>query len=231
MNQPPGQWQIKQHELKQKLVLESPKNFDPKHIVGIDIALHNGTNTGVCTGVLLSYPDGKLIDQEIQEITITEQYVPGYLAFREVEFYIDVYRALQNRHTDLADHVVMTDGNGLLHPNNFGLACHLGVLLDVPTIGCGKSLHQYEHLVYNSKSLRAEMDLVKTNEMEILDKDGNKCGIAIRTNINPIYISQGHLVSLQDSIVITKALLKYREPEPVRLADRLSREYLRQHPI
>jgi len=212
------------------LKLDSDTNLtnNLKYIIGIDISLRKDTNDGVCTAVLLSYPQTIHMDTISTNITIIEPYIAGYLAFREVEFYVNIYHELKKKHPYLnKNHVIMTDGNGILHPKGFGLASHLGVLLDIPTIGCGKNLHQYDGLKYNRKEIRTIMDSKNLNELEIEAKDGTIHGIAIRTNIKPIYISQGHMISLEDSINITKSVLIKREPEPTRLADRLSREYLR----
>ena len=228
-----NKWKIEQDKLKLRVRvrLQGSEALNPKYVIGLDISLYKGTDDGVCTGVLMSYPDLCLIDQETHVISITEPYVAGYLAFREVAHYVSVYNDLQARHPDKCNDLIITDGNGILHPNGFGLACHLGVLLDIPVIGCGKGLHQYLKLRHSQKQVREIMDKEQLNELEIKEKDDTICGYALRgSNLNPIYVSPGHNVSLDDCLRISRALLKVREPEPTRIADRLSREYLRTHP-
>jgi endonuclease V len=234
---PPLKWKQEQTRLRAKLMLTHPgqTNFDPDYIIGIDISLHKGTDIGVCTGILYRVSDMTHLDTETCDVEVTEPYFAGYLAFREVDFYAYVYHNLINRHPEIQtdDLVVMTDGNGLLHPFGFGLACHLGVLLNVPTIGIGKNLHQYEDLQYNRKDLKAKMVTDSLSEMDILSKDGSFVGYAIKgpSNTNPIFLSQGHLVTADDVLRITKSVLFKREPEPIRLADRVSREHLRNNPL
>ena len=240
---PPVEWITEQNSLKGRLDLDVPDGLHVDYIVGIDISLTKGSEHGVCTGVLISFPDLELIDQITQEVTVSEVLTPyfaGYLAFREVPHYLAIHQALAAKHPGKCDQLIMTDGNGILHPNGFGLASHLGVLLDIPTIGCGKALHQYSKLQYNKKELRALMDATdeRCTEMEVREtavkkearsEAGKLVGYALRgDNVNPIYVSQGHLISASDCLRISRATMKVREPEPTRLADRISREYLRQ---
>jgi len=228
---PPAHWVVEQVALKEKLQLGKFEH-EPKYIVGLDISMYKGTQNGVCTGVVLSLPDLTLIDQESQVITIIEPYIAGYLAFREVAHYISVYKELEKRHPDKCKDIIMTDGNGILHPHGFGLACHLGVLLDVPTVGCGKALHEYWELEYNQKDLRETMDKENLQEMEIKEKNGHVCGWAIRgSNLNPIYVSPGYKTDTDVCLQIAKTVMKTREPEPTRLADRISREFIRLNPL
>ena len=227
-------WRTEQQKLRTKLRLSHPHiaHFDPDYIIGIDISLHKGTDKGVCTGILYRISDMKHIDTETRDVEMTSPYIAGYLAFREVGFYAHVYHNLISRHPEIHDNdlVVMTDGNGILHPFGFGLASHLGVLIDVPTIGIGKNLHQYEDLALNRRDIKERMNVKGLFEMDIRCKDGVLVGYALKgpDNTNPIYVSQGHLVTAEDVLRITKSVLVKCEPEPIRLADRISRSCLRE---
>jgi deoxyinosine 3'endonuclease (endonuclease V) len=237
MSQPPAEWKTEQRKLRAKLQLSHPNltNFDPDYIIGIDISLHKGTNVGVCTGILYHIYDSEHIDTETCDVVITQPYFAGYLAFREVAFYANVYHNLIKRHPEIHKDnlVVMTDGNGILHPFGFGLASHLGVLIDTYTIGIGKNLHQYEDLECNHRELKAKMESDSLSEMDIRSNDGSLVGYAVKgpNNTNPIFLSQGHMVTAYDVLRITKLVLYKREPEPIRLADRVSREHLRNNPL
>lgn len=220
-------WHREQLRLRGLLELR-PLEKPVQHIIGMDIQLKNGTDVGVCTGVILTYPRMTLVDHITMPIIITEPYIPGFLAFREIDHYLNVYELLSNKHPDKCRDLIMTDGNGILHPVGFGLASHLGVLLNVPTIGCGKNLHQLSDLSVDKHSIRGKMDKDNLSEYPIVAHDGTQYGYAMRKkNKNPVYLSPGHLVSFDDVLNIGHATLLYREPEPVRIADRLSREFMR----
>ena len=113
--------------------------------------------------------------------------------------------------------LILCDGQGLAHPRRFGLACHLGVLLDMPTIGVAKSLFIGKH-----ETIPAE----KGSWTPLIDQD-ETIGIVLRsrTNVKPIYVSIGHKISLPTAREYTmKCLTKYRLPETTRWADKLSRK-------
>jgi deoxyinosine 3'endonuclease (endonuclease V) len=228
-----SKWKIEQQELKTSLILDVPDGLECRleFIIGMDISLTKDTDHGVCTAVLLSYPKMQLLDTVTQPITITEPYIAGYLAFREVNHYEKVFRSLQSKHPTKVNKfkcVIITDGNGILHPFGFGLACHLGILIDMPTFGCGKNLHQYEELTYTKKEIKERMSQENLNQISITDKANNIHGYAVRgTNDNPVYVSQGHMISQKDMLDIVRHTLLMRVPEPIRLADIMSRQHIR----
>lgn len=203
----------------------------------MDISLVKGTNEGVCTAVLLSYPDMTMIDSVTVSVNITEPYVAGFLAFREHPHYLEALRRLQLAHPTKVcrtGSVIIVDGNGVLHPNRCGLASHLGVAANMPTIGCGKNLHQYEALARTKAEIKEDIRKQRLTchtmiNVPITDCVGEVHGYAICSQdvINPVYISRGYMVSESDCLEIIGKALIHREPEPVRLADRLSRDYLR----
>ncbi|XP_010430782.2 PREDICTED: endonuclease V-like [Camelina sativa] len=129
-------------------------------------------------------------------------------------------------------HSIMVDGNGILHPREFGLACHLGVLSHLPTIGVGKNLHHVDGL--NQSEVRLQL---KENEYEqvitLVGNSGFTWGVVrfrpTLSSLKPIYISVGHRISLDSAVEIVKMTCNYRVPEPIRQADMRSRAYLQKH--
>jgi deoxyinosine 3'endonuclease (endonuclease V) len=123
--------------------------------------------------------------------------------------------------------VIFVDGNGVLHPRKCGLACHLGVKLNVPTIGIGKSLYEIDGLT----TIKVKQCLREGSSSSLLlcGNSGTVWGAAFQAtpNIsNPIYISVGHRISLTTAIMLTRQCCRYRIPEPIRQADRISRATL-----
>lgn len=134
-------------------------------------------------------------------------YIPTYLSFRELPNYVELVKM-----SDIEVDVFMVDGNGILHPENIGLASHLGVIIDEPTIGVAKS----------KLCGRLANDIGNgSNASAIVDKNNNKIGYALLStdNVsNPIYVSPGHKIGVERSLDIVKKLCSYKIPKPVRKA-------------
>ena len=161
--------------------------------------------------VVLSYPDLHLVEHHVLEAPVTFPYIPGLLAFREVPLLTLAFERLE--HTP---DLVLVDGHGYSHPRRFGIASHLGLLLDLPTIGVAKSRLTGEHAppgpaAGDTAELRDGPELI---------------GLVLRTRdaVAPVYVSVGHRISLQAAAAWTLRLCRgYRLPEPIRLADKLSK--------
>ena len=186
--------------------------FDiPKIIAGIDVALPQRGSLTRAAVVLLTYPDLNLIETAIAAIPTQFPYIPGFLSFREIPAILKAIESLQNQ-PDL----IFCDGQGLAHPRRFGIACHLGVLLDKPTIGVAKSRLIGTH---------AAVPLEK-GEWVPLWNHQERLGAVLRsrTKVKPLYISPGHRISIETAMdYVQKTLTRYRLPEPTRLADKLSK--------
>ena len=159
---------------------------------------------------MLSYPELELIEQAIARIPTAFPYVPGYLSFREIPAILAALPQLT-----ITPDLILCDGQGLAHPRRFGLACHLGVLLDLPTIGVAKSKFIGEH---------QEIPPEKGSWKPLLDRD-ETIGVVLRsrTKVKPIYVSVGHKISLPKAIdYVMGCLTKYRLPETTRWADKLA---------
>ncbi|MFZ0392140.1 MAG: deoxyribonuclease V [Calditrichia bacterium] len=158
--------------------------------------------------VLLGFPDLQLKEIYRDEFKAEFPYIPGYLSFREAPAVLSLFRQLP-RPPD----VLLCDGHGFAHPRRFGLASHLGLFLNIPTIGCAKSV-----LVGECK----EPEQQKGSVSPLIDK-GEQIGLTLRTRsgVKPVYISVGHRINLSQAADIVLACSpKYRIPEPIRQAHR-----------
>ncbi|MFY3740238.1 MAG: deoxyribonuclease V [Candidatus Nitrosomirales archaeon] len=176
-----------------------------KHICGVDIS-YRGNKAFSCA-VVIERKSLAVIESAYHESTVESPYIPGLLFLRESEPILAVLDKLHDY--DL----LMVDGHGMLHPRKFGIACYIGVKIDRPTIGVGKSL--------------LCGTVVQKNNSQMVQLDGKKLGIVVKTNSKPIYVSIGHKVSLKTASKIVKEVTKYRIPEPLRLADINARKMAR----
>jgi len=194
-----------QNNLREKVVV-SPINKDIHHIGGTAVTFNTTNNTIHAALSVLSYPDMTLVEQRGVSQEIRFDYISGLLAFREGAPLMSLFRK-----TDQDMDVVLFHSHGQAHPRKFGLASHLGVLLDVPSIGVSNKIlvGHHEHL---SEEQYSESHIVYDNE---------RIGAALRSkeNTKPIYISVGHKADLSSSTELIKKLVKkYRLPEPIRLS-------------
>jgi deoxyribonuclease V len=181
-----------------------------KYVAGVDIGFEDNYATSKAAVVVLTYPELELVEQAIARIPTAFPYVPGYLSFREIPAILEVLPQLK-----ITPDLILCDGQGLAHPRRLGLACHLGVLLDIPTIGVAKSLLIGQH---------ESVPLEKGSWKPLMDKD-ETIGVALRsrTKVKPIYVSIGHKISLPTAIdYVMGCLTKYRLPETTRWADKLA---------
>jgi deoxyribonuclease V len=176
-------------------------------VAGVDIAvLEKGRRAPARAAVVvLSYPGLELLEQSVVETEVTFPYVPGLLSFREVPVLLEPLSRV--RKPDL----LLVDGQGFAHPRRFGLACHLGLILDVPAVGCAKSRLCGEH---------AEPEWAAGSQAPLLD-GGEVIGAVLRTRdgVNPVYVSAGHRIGLaQAAEWVLRCCRGLRLPEPTRLA-------------
>ena len=160
-------------------------------------------------------------------------YVSSFLGFREVDLYVELIQRME-RQVGFRPDVVLVDGNGVLHERQAGSASHLGVVANIPTIGVSKKYYTYIPTLPSAQELDHLWTLALSHGEDcVVLKDSTRVyGVAMRANESssrPIFVSVGHKVSLSKAIDIVKKVGgKYRIPEPIRLADILTRKILRQ---
>jgi endonuclease V len=170
-----------------------------------------------------------LVYSASQQRTVEIDYAPTYLSFRESPCIVDLIAAMPCTLRDRIS-VVLTDGNGVLHPRGAGLACHVAIECGgIPTIGVAKSLMCVDGL--EERRIRKQTSTLEHGvALPLVGISGKTWGNAIITGnatAKPLYISVGHRVSLDTATRLVRALCLYRVPEPIRFADIHSREALR----
>ena len=191
-----------QKNLAGKVRLEDPDEL-PKHILGLD-ATYIGTRA-FGAGILFNINNKKVVKTFRAEVSINWPYVPTYLGFREMS----VFKPIIEEAGD--DAILMLDGNGILHPHAFGLACHAGVECGLPSIGAAKTLLCGK---VDSNSCR---DLKAATPIRL---NGRQIGAELSTSprAKPIYVSPGHGISMPSAVKITIKASRLKIPEPLRLA-------------
>jgi deoxyribonuclease V len=185
-------------------------------VAGADLAFSPTKDECIAGVVVWDVQAGEIVEQHVVRKPVAFPYVPGLLSFREAPAIVAALRKLKHE-----PDVFMFDGQGFAHPRRFGLACHVGVWIDRPSLGCAKSL-----LVGTCRTPGP----IRGSSTP-LEHDGELLGMALRTrdHVKPVYISVGHRLSLPAAVEIALACTAgYRLPEPTRLADKLvSRERAR----
>ena len=205
-----------QNELR-KQINTKPLQKNINTIGGADISFNKYEEIVYAGIIVLSFPDL----QEVAKSTIisktTFPYIPGLLSFREIPSLLKAWDQLE-----IKPDLMVLDGQGIAHPRRLGIATHFGLITDVPSIGCAKSLLTGK---FNALPETAGSESLIYDHVEII-------GAALRTKnkTNPIFISPGHRISLQQSIDIIKTCVKgYRIPEPTRKAHLLVNQIRREN--
>jgi deoxyribonuclease V len=181
-----------------------------KRVAGVDVGFEeHGAVTRAAVAVL-DFPDLRLIESCIARLPTEFPYIPGLLSFREIPALVAALQGLET----LPD-LILADGQGYAHPRRLGIACHLGVLTGLPTIGVGKTRLVGTH---------TEVPDRRGAWVPLLDK-GETIGAVLRTRagVKPIYVSAGHRVSLATAVDwVMRCTGRYRLPETTRQAHRLA---------
>jgi deoxyribonuclease V len=205
-------WQISVAEAKQiQLELASQVShrseaIKPRFIAGVDISAPDSTGAARAAVVILEYPELQVAEIKLAEDTLNFPYIPGLLSFREAPLILAACRKLS-----INPDIMLVDGQGIAHPRRLGIASHLGLLLDIPTIGCAKSRLCGTHSQVTSGA---------GDYAELTDK-GEIIGVALCSKVGsrPLYISIGHKINLSTAIHLVMMCCRgYRLPEPTRLA-------------
>jgi deoxyribonuclease V len=199
----------RQRALRDSVVLEPPPDFSPRLVAGADLSMSRGSDRGVAGIVVIDAATLETVDEAVATVDIRFPYVPGLLSFRELPTILSAWAQLATR-----PDVLIFDGQGYAHPRRFGIACHGGVLLDLPTIGCAKSILVGTHRPLGVER-GARADLVH---------GGETVGVALRLRdgVAPVYVSPGHRMDVETAVrVVLSMSTGYREPETTRRAHRL----------
>ncbi len=196
-----------QKELRTQVRIE-PLSSTPRLIGGCDVSMNRFAKEGFAGFVTLSYPDLEPRDHSVVHAKIPFPYVPGLLSFREIPMLLGAWNALPEK-----PEVLLVDGIGIAHPRRLGIASHLGLVLDLPTIGCAKSVLT-GHYEEPGNEPGAQAPLVDSRTGEVI-------GAAVRTkrNVKPMFISAGHRITLEEAVaLVLSCVRKHRLPEPTRAA-------------
>jgi deoxyribonuclease V len=175
-------------------------------VAGCDIAYHLTESILYAAVVCVRTSDRAVVETRTVTQEVTFPYIPGLLSFREIPALLRAFGEL--RHTPDA---VMLDGQGIAHPRRFGLACHLGLWLDLPCLGCAKSWLTGDH----------DEPGTQAGDVAPLTVGGNAVGVVLRsaTGANPVFVSPGHKLDIASAVAVVRATLSgYRHPTPTREA-------------
>lgn len=212
---PPHAWSVSptravriQRELATRIVRRG-RPVSPTLFAGVDLAFTRDGDQCIAGVVVWDPRSDSIVEQRVLRRSVRFPYVPGLLSFREAPAIIAVLRRLRS-----TPDVFLFDGHGFAHPRRFGLACHVGLLIDRPSVGCAKSLLVGSY----------DMPPTSAGSMTLLTHHGQPIGRVVRTRdlVKPIFVSVGHRISLDVACRVTMAACRgFRLPEPTRLADKL----------
>ncbi|HEY9722952.1 MAG TPA: deoxyribonuclease V [Oscillatoriaceae cyanobacterium] len=194
-----------QRELATEIRCED--DFGPiRTIAGVDVSMDRFATDGFAAIVVLSVPDLEIVEVSGVRMAIPMPYIPGLLSFREVPLVMRAWEGLK-----IQPDLLVVDGHGIAHPRRIGIASHVGLLLDRPAIGCGKTILVGRY---------ADLGEARGSTAPLVDH-GEVVGEAVRTKnrVNPVFVSCGHRISLPTAVRwILECGRGYRLPEPTRLA-------------
>ncbi len=203
----PGEAREIQRDLRDRLLVQ-PLDHEPDSVAGVDVSIADEQARAAV--VLLSYPDLVPLEAVTAEMDVSFPYIPGLLAFREGPATLAALEQLTQR-----PDVLIFDAQGLAHPRLMGLATHLGILLDVPAVGCAKSRLCGEY---------TEPDEQKGSWSPLIDGD-KVIGAVVRTRdgVKPVFVSIGHRMDLETAVsLVLSCAPRYRLPETTRWAHRVA---------
>lgn len=198
-----------QRELAPRVIRED--RLGPvSRVAGVDAGFEDAGRVTRAAVAVLSYPGLELVDRSVARVPTRFPYVPGLLSFREAPAVLQAFEGLSEQ-----PGLIVYDGHGIAHPRRFGIASHVGLLLDIPCIGAAKSRLVGEHAQPG----------MQRGAWTPLTHDGEVLGAVLRTRsgVQPVYVSIGHRISLQTAIDWVLACSpRYRLPETTRWAHRLA---------
>ena len=202
-----------------QVVLWDELPYRVERVAGVDVSYRRSGRQFHAAVVVLDYNSMALLESATASGEVAFPYIPGLLSFRELPILLQAFRKLV-----AVPDVVLADAQGIAHPRRLGLASHLGLWLDLPTIGCAKSLLCGEH---------GELGLKRGDWMPLC-VDGVTLGRVVRTKdrVRPLYLSPGHKIGIQSAAdIMLHCCRGYRLPEPTRQAHLLSNRVRQKHEV
>jgi deoxyribonuclease V len=208
-----------QTELSQKIIMEDRLPSNLRYVAGADVEYDKETDLIAGAIVIIDYRTVRPIEIASHVMQSTFPYVPGLFSFREMPPLLEAYRKLKQ-----LPELIICDAHGIAHPRRFGLASHLGVELDIPSIGCAKTR------LYGNYKEPNEMQGSSSALLDEITKE--EIGKVLRTQkkINPVFVSVGHKISLATACnIVLHMTTTFRLPETTRLADQYAAEALQKY--
>jgi deoxyribonuclease V len=181
-----------------------------RHIAGIDVGFEDEGRITKAAAVVLTIPELRPVESAVARRTTDFPYVPGLLSFREIPAILEALTQLRTQ-----PDMLFCDGQGRAHPRRLGIASHLGLITELPSVGIAKSLLCGTH---------QPVAAAKGSHAPLVHR-GETVGAALRTrdNVKPVYVSAGHKISLESALeYVMLCVTRYKLPEPTRLADKLA---------
>ena len=199
-----------QEKLRGEIITSDQFQAPVQYVAGVDMGFEAEGTISRAAVAVLSFPDLKLLESAIARRPTSFPYIPGFLSFREIPAVLEALEKIS-----ITPDIILCDGQGIAHPRRFGIACHLGLIIDIPTIGVAKSLLDRKH---------QELPEERGSWQPLVNR-GETIGAVVRTRTGtkPLYVSSGHRVSLNTAIdYVLRCTPKYRLPETTRIADKLA---------
>lgn len=187
-----------------------------QNVAGVDVSYEKNGELFFAAVVVLSWPDLETVEEAFAVDRVSFPYIPGLLSFRELPVVLEAFRRLH-----AVPDAVLVDGQGIAHPRRLGIACHLGLWLDLPTVGCAKSRLCGEHPPPGAR--RGDQVPLTHNGEHIATV------LTTRDRVKPLFVSPGHKTDMDSAVRVTLACCRrYRMPEPTRLAHLLTNRLRRE---
>lgn len=187
-----------------------------RFVAGVDVACDASSHIGFCAVAVCAYPSLEPVHHVVVKGEVLFPYMPGFLSFREGPIVCAAFDGL-----DIRPDVAIFDGQGIAHPQRLGIASHLGLILNLPTIGCAKTRLCG---TYKQPGLR------KGDRSYLTDDGGDPIGVVLRTRdcVRPVFVSPGHMIGIDEAAAFVLSCVRtYRIPEPLRRAHCAARAALR----
>ncbi|CAF3514551.1 unnamed protein product [Rotaria sp. Silwood1] len=222
-------WTQEQQNIVSSIITDTDQIEQPiKYVAGLDISFVKTNDKAVASMVIFDYQTLNIVAKISVNCNMKIPYIPSYLAFREAPIFMKLIDIQKERCPHLTPQIILMDGNGVWHPRRAGISSHFGVLSGIPCFGVSKNVLYADGITREKiEELLTEKAPEENQYIEVIGNSGNLLGLAYNVTgfvKNAVYISVGHKITLTTALDIFKSVTKYRNCEPIRQADLLSRE-------